>query len=230
MYDTFERKSEPEQRKRLQCNECRRQTIHTLEAQCTGKWAEDNAHGHIYGWTNYSLFRCGACDEVCFEKAEYFSEAYDHDDDGNIYLIPSEVQFPPPDSADFAFDTDFTPTELNELIEEMLYALSGSKLKLATVALRMVIEFIVNDTKCTGRTLNKKIDSLHAKEIVDETQLDLLHKIRLKGNAGAHERIAMTRNEMVAGISIINLLLEKLYNRPAREAEAIKKAAQAFDQ
>lgn len=230
MYDSFERLDDLEKRKLLQCNECRRQTIHTLEARCVGKWAEEHEHGRINGWTDYSLFRCGACDEVCFEKAAYFSEAYEHDHEGNIYLVPDEAQFPPPASADFAFDTDFTPTELNELIEEMLYALSGSKLKLATVALRMVIEFIVNDTRCAGRTLEKKIDNLHAKEIVDETQLDLLHKIRLKGNAGAHKLIAMTRNEMVAGISIINLLLEKLYNGPAREAEAIKKAAQAFDQ
>ncbi|WP_260687494.1 hypothetical protein [Rhizobium laguerreae] len=40
----------------------------------------------------------------------------------------------------------------------------------------------------------------------------------------------MTRNEMVAGISIINLLLEKLYNAPARQADVIKKANQAFKQ
>lgn len=145
-------------------------------------------------------------------------------------LLPDEIQYPPPSSADFAFDTDYTPTDLNELIEEMLYALAGSKLKLATVALRMVVEFIVNHTKCAGRNLQKKIDDLHAKGHVDDVQVALLHKIRDKGNAGAHERIAMTRNEMVAGISIINLLLEKLYNGPARQADVIKKANQAFKQ
>nr|WP_282098289.1 DUF4145 domain-containing protein [Qipengyuania xiapuensis] len=110
----------------------------------------------------------------------------------------------------------------------MLYALAGSKLRLATVALRMVVEFIVTDTKCSGRTLKKKIDDLYAKGHVDETQLALLHKIREKGNAGAHERIAMSRNEMVAGIGIINLLLEKLYNSPKRQEEVIRKANQAF--
>ncbi len=228
VFDTFKRNDELANRKRLQCNDCRRQTIHTLEAQCVGNWSQDE--GAIYGSTNFSLYRCGACDEVCFEKTSYFSEEYDHDSEGHIFLIPSEVQYPPPSSADFAFDTDFTPADLNELIDEMLYALAGSKLKLATVALRMVVEFIVNDTKCAGRNLQKKIEDLHAKGHVDEVQLALLHKIRDKGNAGAHERIAMNRNEMVAGISIVNLLLEKLYNGPSRQAAVIKKANQAFKQ
>jgi hypothetical protein len=38
----------------------------------------------------------------------------------------------------------------------------------------------------------------------------------------------MNRNEMVAGIGIVNLLLEKLYNSPRRHEEIIKKANQAF--
>lgn len=228
MFKKFERTRDLESRKRLQCNECRRQTIHTLEAQCVGRWDEEHQYGSIYGWTNFSLYRCGACDEVCFERASYFSEQYDHDHEGNAFLVPDEVQYPPPSSADFAFDTDFTPTELNELIEEMLYALAGSKLKLATVALRMVVEFIVRDSKCAGRDLHKKIIDLHEKGHVDDVQLALLHKIREKGNAGAHERIAMTRNEMVAGIGVVNLLLEKLYNGPARQADVVKKANQAF--
>lgn len=227
MFDTFERETELSGRKRLQCNDCRRQTIHTLEARCIGKWDDDQDHG-LYGGAEFSLYRCGACDAVCFEKSSWFSEDYDHDDQGEMYLTRTEVQFPPPSSADFAFDTDFTPPELNALIDEMIYALAGSKLKLATVALRMVVEFIVTDKQCAGRNLEKKISDLHAKGHVDDTQLDLLHKIRQKGNAGAHERVAMNRNEMVAGIAIINLLLEKLYNGPARHAEVIKKANQAF--
>jgi ferredoxin len=228
VFDSFKRINDFDDRKKLQCNECRRQTIHTLEAQCVGRWDEDHQYGHIYGSTNFSLYRCGACDEVCFEKAAFFSEQYDRDHEGNTFLIPDEIQFPPPSSADFAFDTDFTPNDLNELIEEMLYALAGSKLKLATVALRMVVEFIVTDTNCAGRDLQKKIDALHRKGHVNDVQLALLHTIRKRGNAGAHERIAMTRNEMVAGISVINLLLEKLYNGPSREADVIKKANQAF--
>lgn len=229
MFDTFDRKVELTERKKLQCNECRRQTIHTLEALCVGRWEQEVGQEHsIDGGTDFALYRCGACDEVCFEISSWFSEDYDHDDEGNPTLNRTDFQYPPPSSAEFAFDTDYTPSELNELIEEMIYALAGSKLKLATVALRMVVEFIVTDKKCSGRNLDKKIEDLHVKGHVDQTQLELLHTIRKKGNAGAHERKAMNRNEMVAGISIINLLLEKLYNGPVRQADVIKKASQAF--
>lgn len=229
MFDTFERKDELSGRKQLQCNDCRRQTIHTLEAQCVGASEEDAGYGNsVHGGTDFSLFRCGACDAVCFEKSSWFSEDWDHDHEGNMVLNRTEVQYPPPSSAEFAFATDYTPSELNHLIDEMVYALAGSKLRLATVALRMVVEFIVTDKKCSGHTLQKKIDDLRKKDHVDTPQLELLHKIREKGNAGAHERIPMNLNEMVAGISIINLLLEKLYNGPARQAAAIKQATQAF--
>lgn len=229
MFDTFCRKEELNHRKRLQCNECRRATIHTLEAQCVGENEEDVGHGNIvYGGVEFSLYRCGACDAVCFERSSWFSEDWDHDEEGNMVLNRTETQYPPPSSADFAFDTEYTPGELNELIDEMIYALAGSKLKLATVALRMVVEFIVTDKKCLGGNLAEKIDDLHKKSYVDQEQLDFLHTIRKKGNAGAHDRKAMNRNEMVAGISIVNLLLEKLYNGPSRQADVIKKANQAF--
>jgi Domain of unknown function (DUF4145) len=229
VFDTFKRMRELGSRKRLQCNVCRRQTIHTLEAQCKGEWEDYNLHDMMYGWTDFSLYRCGACDEVCYEKVEYFSELADHDIEGKPYFIPTEAQYPPPSSADLAFDTDFTPRKLNELIEEMLYALAGSKLNLATVALRMLVEFITTDTKCAGRSLEKKIDDLLDKGLVDADQLALLHTIRRKGNAGAHKFIAMNRKEMVAGIGVINLLLEKLYNGPRRQEEVLKKAQQAFN-
>jgi Domain of unknown function (DUF4145) len=229
MFDTFMRQEYLNQRKRLQCNECRRATIHSLEAKCVGENEQHVGQGNVInGATEYSLYRCGVCDAVCFEKSSWFSEDWDHDDDGNMVLNRTEVQYPPPSSADFAFETEYTPSDLNELIEEMIYALTGSKLKLATVALRMVVEFIVTDKKCSGRNLEKKIEDLLAKGHIDQTQLELLQRIRKKGNAGAHERKAMSRNEMVAGISIINLLLEKLYNGPARQADVIKKANQAF--
>lgn len=231
MFDSFVRIEDLNHRKKLQCNECRRATIHTLEAQCTGRSDEDIGHGNIIsGGVDFSLYRCGACDSVCFEQSSWCSEDFDHEDDGRMVLNRTETQYPPPSSADFSFDTDYTPGELNELIEEMIYALAGNKLKLATVALRMVVEFIVNGKKCTGKSLAKKIGDLHAKGYVDTPQLELLRAIREKGNAGAHERIAMNRNEMVAGIDIINLLLEKLYNGPARHENVIKKANRAFKQ
>lgn len=229
MFDTFKQTEVTDQRKQLQCNDCKRKTIHTLEACCVGDWSEEHpVGGHISGGTSFSLYRCGACDAVCFEKGAWHSEDVDHDDDGRMYVITHYEQFPPPSSADFSFDTAHVPHALSELIDEMMYALAGGKFNLATIGLRLVIEFIVNDKKAAGRSLLAKIDDLKLNDHIDEDQRLLLHKIRVKGNKGAHEGISMNKTEMVAGMSIVALLLEKLYNGPARHADAIQKAQRAF--
>lgn len=229
MFDSFKRGEVTDQRKQLQCNDCRRKTIHTLEALCVGDWSDDDpSGGHVMGGASFSLYRCGACDAVCFEKDTWDSESIDHDDHGNIYQMHDYEQFPPPSSADFSFDTSHVPYALSELIDEMMYALAGGKFNLATIGLRLVIEFIVNDKKAAGRSLLAKIDDLKVNDHIDEDQRLLLHKIRVKGNKGAHEGISMNKTEMVAGMSIVALLLEKLYNGPARHADAIKKAQRAF--
>ena len=213
----------------LQCSDCRRSTIHTLEAQCNGDWSYDDPFGgSVNGGSSFSLFRCGACDAVCFEKSSWDSESYDHDEHGEMYAVKSETQYPPPSSANFTFNTDYVPQALEVLLEEMLYALAGGKHNLATIGLRLVIEFIVNDTKCVGRNLKTKIEDLHTKSIIDAAQRDLLQRIREKGNDGAHKGIAMNTQEMIAGMGIVDLLLEKLYNGPGRHADAIKKANKAF--
>ncbi|MBX9881698.1 MAG: DUF4145 domain-containing protein [Sphingomonas sp.] len=229
MFDKFERITILDERKRLQCNDCRRETIHVLEARCHGSWeTEHNVEGMISGATIFSLFRCGACDAVCFEKDSWDSQCFAHDEYGQMYAIHEFAHFPPPSSADFSFDTSHVSRRLSELIDEMMYCLVGGKLNLATIGLRLIIEFIVNDAHCGGRTLEKKIDNLCINNNIDDVQKELLHTIRKKGNAGAHKGIAMTRNEMIAGMTIVSLLLEKLYNGPARQADAIAKAQKAF--
>ncbi len=95
---------------------------------------------------------------------------------------------------------------------------------LATIGLRLAVEFIVNDTKCAGRSLKTKIDDLRTKDHIDDDQKDLLHRIRDLGNAGAHDAKGMDTNELVAGMSIVEGLLEKLYNGPARHKATIKRA------
>lgn len=228
MYSKFERIADLDERKMLQCNDCKRETIHTLEARCRGSWEFTHHMGDVNGGKDFSLFRCGACDAVCLETDSWDSESYDHDEYGKMYGVHEIAQFPPPSSADFSFDTTHVPPALSELIDEMMYSMAGGKLNLSTIGLRLVIEFIVNDTKCEGRNLYEKIEDLCARNNVDAEQKALLHTIRDKGNAGAHEGVPMTKQEMVAGMSIVALLLEKIYNGPARHADAIKKAQKAF--
>ena len=50
MLYTFKRVKVADQRKQLQCNDCKRKTIHMLEARCTGDWSyEHPVGGHVNG-------------------------------------------------------------------------------------------------------------------------------------------------------------------------------------
>lgn len=224
MLDTFARQESAVERKRLHCAQCKRVTIHNLEARCVGGW--DDPDAMVSGGSKFSIFRCGACDEICYETASWHSEDMDFDSDGTSYCPETTYQYPAPVSAHFNFNLEYTPPRLDEILDEMLYAMAGSKLTLATIGLRLAIEFIVKDKKCVGSNLKLKIDDLHAKSLIDEDQKKLLHRIRLRGNAGAHEAIGMQTRELIAAMSIIEGLLENLYNGPARHEATMKRAKQ----
>lgn len=222
MLDKFERLDVDDERKRLHCVSCKRKTIHTVEAKCRGRWSDD--YNHMDGGATHLILRCGACDTVCYETVSWDSEDHYYDENHDLELIYTSVQYPAPASAHFTFNTESTPYKLNQILDEMLYALAGNKLVLATMGLRLAIEFIVKDNECVGRDLAPKINDLSKKGLIDSDQKDLLHLIRQRGNAGAHEAVGMKAEELIAGMSIIDGLLEKLYNGPARHQNTIKRA------
>lgn len=227
MLDSFKREDKVKQRKKLHCASCKRATIHNAEARCSGSW-NDRYNGES-GGQRYTIFRCGASDTVCYETVSWDSYNLDYDEDNEPYHPETAVQYPAPVSAHFNFNTESTPGRLDNILDEMLYALAGSKMTLATIGLRLAVEFIVKDKKCKGSNLAKRIDDLHAQGHVDGDQKDLLHRIREKGNAGAHEALGMSADELVAGMSIIEGLLEKLYNGPARHKATIKRAKRLLE-
>lgn len=222
MMDKFERQDPGHERKQLHCGQCERRTIHNLEARCSAQW-HDPEHGEN-GGQRYSIFRCGACDTVCYETVSWDSYGFEVDDEGHAYCPESVVQYPAPVSAHFSFNTESIPHQLASILEEMLYSLAGAKMVLATIGLRLAVEFIVNDNKCAGGNLAEKIDDLRTKDHIDDDQKELLHSIRKFGNAGAHTAKGMEPKELIAGMSVIDGLLEKLYNGPARHKATIERA------
>ncbi|WP_440848029.1 DUF4145 domain-containing protein [Sphingomonas sp. 22176] len=183
----------------------------------------------VDGGSTYSIFRCGACDTVCYRSAFWDSEDADWDEDGHPIPIVRIRQYPPPASEHFTFNTDYVPRKLSDILDETLQALAGSQMILATIGLRLAVEFIVKDKQCAGRSLAKRTDDLHAQGHVDEDQKKILHRIRERGNAGAHDAKGMTAAEIVAGMSIVDGLLEKLYNMQARNDERMKNAKKLLD-
>lgn len=222
MLDKFERVLKFKERKHLHCIVCKRSTIHNLEARCKGSW--DDHYNQDGGAARYSIFRCGACDYVSYETVSWDTYSVEYDENDEIYHPEVAVQYPAPVSAHFNFNTDATPRRLNIILDETLHSLASAKMVLATIGLRLAVEFIVNDKKCAGHNLEKKIDDLETQGHVDNEQKELLHRIRKHGNAGAHEAKGMEAAQLVAGLGIVDGLLEKFYNGPARHRKTIEMA------
>jgi hypothetical protein len=226
MFDTYKLIDPNGQRRRLICNTCQRETIHTVEAHGCGRWSDDEVM--IYAGEDDYILRCGACDTVAFVSSTWNSEDTDYDHEGQEHAVRYDKQYPVPTSKDFIFDQDHTPAKLNNLLHELISAYASSLLIATTLLLRLVVEFISGDLKCKGRTLKDKIDDMAAKGFIDEEQKKLFHVIREHGNSGAHGAIAMTPTKIVAAMSVINLLIEKHYNAPGREKQIMTKAQEVL--
>lgn len=151
MLDSFEREDDVKERKMLHCARCKRRTIHNLEARCKGSW--EDPYNHDGGGARYSIYRCGGCDNVSYETVTWDAYEVDYDENDEPYSPEIAVHYPAPVSAHFNFNTESTPRNLDTILDEILYALAGSKLILATIGLRLAVEFIVNHKKSAGRTL-----------------------------------------------------------------------------
>jgi hypothetical protein len=222
MLKSFERILDIDEREYLQCGHCERETIHSLESRCTGSW--EVGDGAITGGQEHNIYRCGACDTVCFESNFWDSETVTELTDGSTHLDVRTYQYPTSVSGYLNFKTEAVPDRLQEILDETLYAMAGAKLVLATIGLRLAIEYITRDKGTSDRGLPQRINDLHEQTLIDDDQRDLLHRIRIRGNSGAHEAVGMTPRELGAGLSILEGLLEKIYNGPARHTESIERA------
>jgi len=226
MLNSYKLEELKNERRQLFCNACQRPTIHVAEAKCVGRW--DDEEGMFSGGQSDYIFRCGACDEVSFVSSSWDSENYVDDYDGSQIAIRSEKHFPVPIAKDFSFNQDHTPKKLNDLLHELMSSHAASLPIATTVMLRLIVEFIASDLNCKGRSLKIKIDDMKTLNLIDEEQRKLFQKVREHGNSGAHGAIGMSSVQILAAMSIINLIIEKHYNAPGREKSIMLNAQEAL--
>lgn len=225
MFDEF-KKADDLRRRRLFCNKCGIRTIHKPRSGWEGTWSDyDN---QLNGGQTFAVYQCGGCDDVCYLTSAWDSEDISWDENDEMVPAMRETQYPPPLEKGFSFDKEHTPHELDNILDELVSGyLQGNNIS-STILTRVVIEYLVKDAKCTGKNLEKKIDNLLAKGLVESDQHELLQEIRKKGNKGAHESIALNASALKSGFEIISLLIDQLYNRPGRANEAVKRARRHF--
>jgi UTP-glucose-1-phosphate uridylyltransferase len=87
------------------------------------------------------------------------------------------------------------------------------------------VEAICIDRKVSGQDLQKKIDDLVSKGLLEKPQADLLHEERYIGNAALHEILSPVKQEIEDELVIVEGLMNTIYILPLR-AERLREKRQ----
>lgn len=80
--------------------------------------------------------------------------------------------------------------------------------------IRAIVEAVCNDKHIVGHNLQLKIDGLRDAGHITKAGALILHNLRFMGNEAAHELKAHERNELKAGFSVLEHLLQGVYVLP----------------
>jgi len=109
---------------------------------------------------------------------------------------------------------DQLPTQIAQLYDEIENAFDSDSAILAGIGLRTLVEAVCIDQKMPGANLLLKIRALHAKGLISSAELPILDKLRLIGNASAHEVKSLPMKKLELALSIINHVLRSIYILP----------------
>lgn len=82
---------------------------------------------------------------------------------------------------------------------------------LAAIGIRGLIEGICVDQKASGRSLDKKIDSLVSLGALNKRQAESLHTLRKIGNAAAHEAACFEPDEVALAWESLEMIVKCFY-------------------
>lgn len=185
---------------RVYCNACKRQTRH----EAAGAYAvsdEDEDAGLSWGST-YTLLRCCGCETAVLEEDSWFSED----------LPERTIRYFPKRQTDDLSPKRYLnlPSTLASVYNESLLSFNAGATLLCSIGLRSLLEGICADKGIQGENLKVKIQGL--KELLlNDAIIKGLHHFRFAGNAAAHELKRPRAGEMRAAITVMEDLLNFLY-------------------
>jgi hypothetical protein len=214
------------------CVECKRPTRHEVGASLRRDGqAWDRSEQWSVEWTDdYQVVKCLGCETVTFRHTAWFSEDDPHDG-------TTERLYPKRDANTVAAKSfGNVPTALRRLYGEVVDAFNNESLILCAGGLRALVEGICADRGITdgpvevpakgGGTQTKRFDNLvgkiaglHEKGLLTKDGTEILHELRFLGNEALHELAAPGAGEVRLATTIIEHVLEQLYEIPEKGLE-----------
>lgn len=210
------------------CPECNRSTRHVVRQSFYDHWqSDDHPEYYVQGGTDYQIVECLGCRTVTFRTDGWFSE----DAEGTIQLFPKR-------SNNTLVIKDFyeVPRKLRRIHKEIINSFNDDLLILCAAGLRSIIEGICDEKgikdgpvelidngrikKITRKTnLQGKISGLAEKNILTQSNAEMLHEHRFLGNEALHELSQPSVKELKLAIEIVEHMLENIYELPSKAKE-----------
>ena len=113
-------------------------------------------------------------------------------------------------------DAGALPTKVRLIYLETSNALSSNQPVLAGIGIRAIVETICKDAKSSGKNLFERINVLVELGKLSLDGAATLHKLRVLGNAAAHDVKPHDENQLELGLEVIEHILEALYILPKK--------------
>lgn len=216
-----------EEKEKIHCNTCVRQTNHEVLWEQTKKWDEEYEDGQhwIEGADTYRVIQCGGCDSIRLHHSHWFSEDVDvegraivHDE----FFPPNKTRHPAKWRNEWRLRTEHLEQTIFPLMDEINTAYSAGSYRLAAMGLRSLLERIMSDQIGDHDTFNASIEAFFKEGHVSQIQQDQFRSVLVEaGHAATHRGYSPSKDDLDFLLDVIEGLIDEIYFRPAR-AKALK--------
>lgn len=193
------------------CNECDKNTNHTVLAQHDWRSDPDDYSHAQY----HKLVKCLGCDNVSLRIEDHDIESA-YQTDHNEWEVPITTKsYPKKLQNHKKFDNDYLiPKLVRNIYNEVLLTLQEDAKILSSLGLRACIESVCNHLEIVGGNLAIRINKLATVGYISKKDAERLHAIRFMGNDSAHEIKAPKEASLKIALEIVEHLLKSVFILP----------------
>jgi hypothetical protein len=204
------------------CATCGKLTAH--EALTEVDLHDATPDNDIQWWSEHYTIKCCGCKTVSFCEESRCTEDVVQGKNGDLELELTQKVYPGRVAGRPLLEDYYRlPHGVAQIYKQTHEALCYKQTILAGIGLRAIVEAVCEEKTATGSSLLKRIDDLTSKGVITSSGAEILHNIRLMGNASAHEARANSEEELSTALEVVEHLLLGVYLIPQKAAKLKKK-------
>jgi hypothetical protein len=204
------------------CATCGKLTAH--EALTEVDLSDATPDHEVQWWSKHYTIKCCGCKTVSFCEESQCSEDFDYDENGRMTWDLTQKVYPGRVAGRPLLEDYYRlPYGIAQIYKQTHEAICYKQTILAGIGLRAIVDAVCEEKLADGQTLFKKIDDLVTKGVITASGAEILHNIRLIGNASAHAVKANSEEELATALEVVEHLLMGVYLIPQKAAKLKKK-------